>query len=59
MDDMKNVTLEPLPEAWDERPKGCWNPHPGTREICQLPVDGHEIHKRKHPNGTQLECWKS
>jgi len=59
MDDMKNVTLEPLPEIWDERPKGCWNPHPGTREICQLPADGHEIHKRKHPNGTQLECWKS
>lgn len=52
------VKMEPLPKNWDESPKGCWAPHPDSREICQRPADGHKIHKRKHPNGLELECWK-
>lgn len=52
------VMLVPLPKGWDDRPKECWAPHPGTREICGLPPDGHRIHKRKHPNGVELECWR-
>lgn len=52
------IKLERLPKKWDESPKGCWAPHPDSREICQLPADGHKIHKRRHPNGLQLECWK-
>lgn len=57
---MDNVKLEPAPAQWDERPKGCWDtPHPRTREICQLPPDGHKTHKRLHPNGKELETWGS
>lgn len=54
---MKKLKLQRLPKKWDESPKGCWNSHPFSREICQLPPDGHKIHKRKHPNGIELECW--
>lgn len=52
----RNVT-KPLTGPWDESPKGCWIRHPISREICQLPLDGHQIHIRKHPNGVELECW--
>jgi hypothetical protein len=45
------------PKDWDESPKGCFSGHPKSRAICQLPPDGHEVHKRAHPNGTQLEFW--
>lgn len=55
---MANVELRPLPDGWNDSPKGCWSPHPETREICELPQDGHKVHARKHPNGTQLECWR-
>lgn len=55
---MMDVTSEPLPANWDESPKGCYSPHPGSREVCQLPGDGHELHKRKHANGQELECWR-
>jgi hypothetical protein len=48
-----------LPKNWDESPKGCYSPHPQSRAICQLPADGHSVHKRKHPNGLQLECWQT
>ncbi len=46
-----------LPNKWDSSPKGCFAQHPMTREICQLPVDGHDVHQRLHPNGTELMCW--
>ena len=52
------VTAEPLPAGWDESPKGCYSPHPLSRAICQLPPDGHQVHKRLHPNGIELECWR-
>lgn len=51
------IKLEPVPKDWDDRPKGCWVSHPLAREICQLPPDGHKIHKRRHPNCQFLECW--
>lgn len=55
---MTNVKTEALPKYWDEHPKGCYSPHPESREICQLPTgDGHQVHKRKHPDGRSLECW--
>lgn len=50
---------EPLPEHWNGSPKGCWDQHPRTREICQLPPDGHIIHKRDDAGRTQLMRWKS
>jgi hypothetical protein len=53
------IKLERLPKNWDESPKGCYVPHPQSRAICQLRADGHSVHKRKHPNGVHLECWKS
>jgi hypothetical protein len=53
------LTREPLPPTWDESPKGCWATHPLTRTICQLPIgDGHDLHKQKHPNGQEIECWQ-
>jgi len=52
------VTQEPLPPDWDESPKGCWAPHPLTRTICQLPPDGHEVHKNKPSTATWIECWR-
>lgn len=55
---MTTVRLEPLLKGWGESPKGCWAPHPYSREICQRPKDGHKIHKRRHPNGVHLECWR-
>lgn len=51
------IKLEPLPKNWDESPKGCWAMHPQSRVICELPLDGHKVHKSKHPNGLELECW--
>ena len=53
------MRTEPLPEGWDDSPKGCWTAHPETRETCELPPDGHRTHKRKHPNGVEVECWDS
>jgi len=55
---MLGVKSEPLPTNWDDSPKGCYSPHPGSRAICQLPPDGHSLHKRKHANGQELECWR-
>jgi hypothetical protein len=52
------LTSEPLPPTWDESPKGCWSTHPLDRTICQLPVGDHDVHKKKHPNGQELECWQ-
>ncbi len=53
------VCLEgrPLPAGWDGSPKGCWVQHPLTREICQLPPDGHKIHMRDDASGTRLLRW--
>lgn len=53
------VHTEPLVGSWDDSPKGCWGIHPLSSEICQLPLDGHYTHKRKHPNGVELECWEN
>lgn len=55
----EKIKLAPLPENWDEKPKGCWVPHPESREICQRPDDGHTLHMLKHPNGLKLECWRA
>jgi hypothetical protein len=56
---MKNAEfyVEPLPKDWDGSPKGCWDQHPLTREICQLKPDGHTVHKRDDASGKQLLCW--
>jgi hypothetical protein len=52
------LASEPLPKKWDGSPKGCWEQHPKTREICQLPPDGHKVHKRDDSTGTQLISWQ-
>lgn len=52
------LSREGIPAGWDGSPKGCWAQHPQTREICQLPSDGHIVHKRDDTTGTQLICWQ-
>lgn len=54
---LPGVLFEGRPAKWDESPKGCWSPHPYSRAICQLPPDGHEVHKRLHGNKVELETW--
>jgi hypothetical protein len=58
-DPVKNCSfhVEPCPKDWDGSPKGCWDQHPLTREICQLKPDGHTTHKRDDASGKQLLCW--
>lgn len=53
------VCLEsrPLPAGWDGSPKGCWEQHPETRQICQLPPDGHTAHERDDATGVGLLRW--
>jgi hypothetical protein len=55
---MPRTKTQPVPPGWDDSPKGCWSYHPQSRALCQLPQNGHKVHKRKHPNRAELECWR-
>lgn len=52
------ISREGKPINWNGSPKGCWNQHPLSGEICQLPPDGHKIHKREMMDHASLECWE-